>query len=164
MFQLYSEACWLCQDHEYLFGKVWRPVTGVRRPHRKPLKLRGFELKLRFDCCIAWLLDAGGWIKLRAGGWRKLSWAHLNSGGLFACWFRKVAGWLRCVVWGSTRPSFRGISGFMVWNLQELVVIPFAYVSNEISMVLASTGNCCEDMIAGLDSPGRCGEAMYKRL
>ena len=30
---------------------------------------------------MARLLDAGSWLKLRAGGWLGLSWAHLNSGG-----------------------------------------------------------------------------------
>ena len=29
----------------------------------------------------------------------------VNSGGRFACWFKKVAGWLRCFVWGPTRSS-----------------------------------------------------------
>ena len=56
------------------------------------MKLRGFDLKVRFDGSIARLLDAGGWLRLRTGGWLRLSWAHLNSGGRFACWFRKVAG------------------------------------------------------------------------
>ena len=54
---------------------------------------------------MAPLLDAGGWLRLRAGGWLGLSWAHLNSGGRFACWLRKVAGLLRCFVWGLTRLS-----------------------------------------------------------
>ena len=51
------------------------------------------------------VLDAGGLLRLSAGGWLRLSWPHLNSGGRFACWFRKVAGWLRCFVWGPTRSS-----------------------------------------------------------
>ena len=71
-------------------GALWRRYGA----DRKPLKLRGFDLKVRFDCSIARLLDAGGWLRLRAGGWLRLSWAHLNSGGRFACWFGKVAGWL----------------------------------------------------------------------
>ena len=49
-------------------------------PHRKPLQLRGFDLKVRFDGSIARLLDAGGWLRLTADGWLGLSWAHLNSG------------------------------------------------------------------------------------
>ena len=32
------------------------------------MKLRGFDLKVRFDGSIARLLDAGGWLRLRAGG------------------------------------------------------------------------------------------------
>ena len=67
----------------------------LRGPHRKTLQLRGFDLKVRFDGSIARLLDAGGWLKLRAGGWLGLSWAHLDSGGRFACCFRNIAGWLR---------------------------------------------------------------------
>ena len=63
-----------------------RPVAGVRGPHRKPLQLRGFDLKVRFDGSIARLLDAGGWLGLRVVGWLKISWVHLNSGGRFACW------------------------------------------------------------------------------
>ena len=63
-----SEAGWLGQNHQYFVGKVWRPVATVRGPHRKPLKLRGFYLKVRFDGSIAGLLDAGGWLTLRAGG------------------------------------------------------------------------------------------------
>ena len=38
------------------------------------MKLRGFDLKIRFDCSIARLLDAGGWFGLRAGGRLRLSW------------------------------------------------------------------------------------------
>ena len=64
------------------------------------------------ECSIARLLDAGGWLRLSAGGWLKLSWPHLTSGGRFACWFRKVAGWLRCFVWGLTRSSSGGVGGF----------------------------------------------------
>ena len=51
-----------------------RPVAALRGPHRKPLKLRGLDLKVRFDGSIARLLDAGDWLRLRAGGWRGLSW------------------------------------------------------------------------------------------
>ena len=79
----------------FQFAGLRQPLAGRWRPHRKPLKLRGFDLKVRFDCSIARLLDAGGWLRLRAGGWLRLSWGHLNSGGRFACWFGKVAGWLR---------------------------------------------------------------------
>ena len=86
------------------FASLWQPMAGRWGHHRKSLKLRWFDLKVRFDCSIARLLDAGGWLRLRAGGWLGLSLAHLNS-GRFACWFRKVAGWLRCFVWGLTRSS-----------------------------------------------------------
>ena len=81
------------------------PCGDLTGAHRKPLKLRGFDLKIRFDCSIARLLCAGGWLRLRAVGWLRLSWAHFKSGGLFACWFRKVARWFRCFVWGLTRSS-----------------------------------------------------------
>ena len=118
-------------------------------PHRKPLHLRGFDLKLRFDGSIARLLDAGGWLMLRAGGWLRLSWARLNSGGRFACWFRKVAGCLRCFVWGLTRSGSGGIHGFTVRSLQKVVVQPFTNTSNEISMVLESPGRCCAAVIDG---------------
>ena len=55
------------------FASLWRPLAPVRGPHRKPLQLRGFDLKVRFDGSIARLLDAGGWLGLIAGGWLMLS-------------------------------------------------------------------------------------------
>ena len=48
----------------------------------------------------------------------------------------------------------------MVWNLEEIVVKPFAHFYNEILMVLESPGSCREAMIDGLDSPGCCCEAI----
>ena len=36
----------------------------------------------------------------------------------------------------------------MVWNLQEDAVKPFAHFSNEIFMVLESSGRCCEGICA----------------
>ena len=95
-------------------GNRWRPVASRWGPHRKPLKLRGFDLKVRFDCCISRLLGAHGWLRLSAIGWLRLSWPHLNSGGRFACWFRKVGGWLRCFVWGLTRSSSGGVEGLVL--------------------------------------------------
>ena len=50
----------------------------------------------------------------------------------------------------------------MVWILQEAAVKPFAYFSNEISMVLESPGSCREAMIDGLDSLGGGCEAICK--
>ena len=88
------------------------------------LHLRGFDLKVRFDGFIGRLFDAGVWLALRGGGWLKLSWAHLNSGGRLACWFKKVAGWLRCFVWSPTSSNSSGVDGFMVRNLQEVAVKP----------------------------------------
>ena len=34
-------------------------MAALRGPHRKPLQLRGFDLKVRFDGSIVRLLDAG---------------------------------------------------------------------------------------------------------
>ena len=62
----------------------------------------------------------------------------VDSGGRFACWFREVAGWLRCFVWGSARSTPGGVGGLMLWDLQEVAVKPFANFSNEILMVLNS--------------------------
>ena len=50
----------------------------------------------------------------------------------------------------------------MVCNLQEVAVKPFAQFYTEIFMVLESPGSCREAMIDGLDSPGCCGDAIYK--
>ena len=55
---------------------LWRQYRG---PHRKPLKLQGFDLKVRFDCSIARVLNAGGWLKLRARGLVGLGLAGLTS-------------------------------------------------------------------------------------
>ena len=51
------------------FAALWRPVARLRGPHRKPLQLRGLDLKVRFDGSIAPLLDAAGWLGLSAGVW-----------------------------------------------------------------------------------------------
>ena len=46
---------------------------------------------------------------------------------------------------------------FIVWDLQEVAVKPFAYLFNEIFVVLESPGSCREAMIDGLESPrGSC--------
>ena len=52
----------------------------------------------------------------------------------------------------------------MVWDLQEVVVKPFAHFSNEILMVLESPGECCEAIILGLGSPAGCCEAICELL
>ena len=48
----------------------------------------------------------------------------------------------------------------IVWNLEEVVVKPFAQFYNEILMVLEASGGCCECMIDGLGSRGGCCEAI----
>ena len=46
----------------------------------------------------------------------------------------------------------------MVGNLEEVVVKPFAHLSNSILMVLESAGGCCESIINVLESPEGCRE------
>ena len=53
---------------------------------------------------------------------------------------------------------------WMIWNVEEVVVKPFAFVYNEILMVLEAAGGCCESIIDGLESRGGCCEAIYIRL
>ena len=54
------------------------------------MQIREFNLKFRFDDFIDRLLNAGGYLKLKADVWLKLCVAHLNSCVCFACWFRKL--------------------------------------------------------------------------
>ena len=51
-----------------------------------------------------------------------------------------------------------------VWNLEEIVVKQFMHFYNEIFMVLEAAGRCCDSIIDGLESPGRCREATYTHL
>ena len=46
----------------------------------------------------------------------------------------------------------------MFWNLYKAAVKTFASFSVEISMVLESTGGCCESIINVLESPEGCCE------
>ena len=48
-----------------------------------------------------------------------------------------------------------------VWNLQEVAVKPFKRFYTEISMVLDTSGGCCESIIDGLESPRSCCEVIY---
>ena len=41
---------------------------------------------------------------------------------------------------------------------------PFAHFENEIFMVLEASRGCCESIIDGLESRGRCCEAICARL
>ena len=95
---------------------------------------------VRFDCSIARLLDAGGWPRLRAGGWLRLSWAHLNSSGRFAGLFRKVAGWLRCFVWGLALSSLEESADSMLClGSHTLEILRSLRIHG-----LKSPGGCCE--------------------
>ena len=73
-------------------ASLCRPVAAPRGPHRKPLQLRGFDLKVRFDGSIARLLDAGGWLGLSAGGWLGLSqlWWPLCTLVQKGCWLASM--------------------------------------------------------------------------
>ena len=51
---------------------------------------------------------------------------------------------------------------FVVWNLEDVAVKPFAHFYNEILMVLESPGGCCEAIMVGLGSPGSCCEAICR--
>ena len=50
----------------------------------------------------------------------------------------------------------------MVGNLEEVVVKPFAHLSNSILMVLESAGGCCEYMNNVLESLEGCCEDICK--
>ena len=73
-------------------GARWRPVASPWGPHRKPLQLREFDLKVRFDGSIARLLNADGLLGLSAGGWLMLSqiWWLLCMLVQKSCWLASM--------------------------------------------------------------------------
>ena len=98
---------WLARPKPSIF--LWKSVAPCGDRTEAPSETVAAS-RVRFEGSIRWLhcLIARCW-RL---GWLRLSWAHLNSGGRFACWFRKVAGRLRCFVWGLTRSSSGEVGGF----------------------------------------------------
>ena len=91
-----------------------------------------------------WSYSEGGWLGSFHPLWRAMATdlKRLLAGfeALSGVWHVRTLRIrrIRCSVWGPTRSRSWGVSGFMIWNIQEAVVKQFVHFPDEI------LGSCCE--------------------